>query len=45
EVADVIADRLLKPEDDAVKAQCFERVRQLCRRFPLYSSNREPALA
>jgi len=45
EVADVIADRLLKPEDDAVKAQCFERVHQLCRRFPLYSSNREPALA
>ncbi|MDP6171921.1 MAG: serine hydroxymethyltransferase [Prochlorococcus sp.] len=45
EVADVIADRLLKPEDDAVKEQCFERVRQLCRRFPLYSSNREPALA
>ena len=45
EVADVIADRLLKPADDAVKAQCFERVHQLCRRFPLYSSNREPALA
>ena len=45
EVADVIADRLLKPEDDAVKAQCSERVHQLCRRFPLYSSDRQPALA
>ena len=36
EVADVIADRLLKPQDESIKAQCLERVRQLCGRFPLY---------
>ncbi len=36
EVADVIADRLLNPEDDAVQSRCRERVFDLCRRFPLY---------
>ncbi len=37
EVADVIADRLLNPEDDAMQARCKERVLDLCRRFPLYA--------
>ncbi|WP_413747011.1 serine hydroxymethyltransferase [Synechococcus sp. MIT S9507] len=45
EVADVIADRLLNPEDDAIQARCLERVASLCRRFPLYASAPEPALA
>ena len=45
EVADVIADRLLNPEDDAIQARCLERVASLCRRFPLYTSAPEPALA
>ncbi len=37
EVADVIADRLLNPADDAIQARCKERVLDLCRRFPLYA--------
>ena len=37
EVADVIADRLLNPDDDAMQALCKERVLDLCRRFPLYA--------
>jgi len=36
EVADVIADRLLNPEDGAVEKRCRERVALLCDRFPLY---------
>ena len=38
EVADVIADRLLNPEDDAVQARCKQRVLDLCGRFPLYAA-------
>jgi len=45
-VADVIADRLLHPEDDAMQARCLECVRDLCQRFPLYApSPVAPALA
>ena len=45
EVADVIADRLLNPEDDAIQARCKERVLDLCRRFPLYAvASTVPAL-
>jgi len=40
EVADVIADRLLNPEDGAIEQRCRERVAGLCERFPLYSPNR-----
>jgi glycine hydroxymethyltransferase len=42
EVADVIADRLLNPEDSALELRCRERVAVLCDRFPLYVS--EPQL-
>ena len=42
EVADVIADRLLNPEDSALELRCRERVALLCDRFPLYVS--EPQL-
>ena len=46
EVADVIADRLLTPNDDAVQARCKERVLTLCSRFPLYAGAAPvPALA
>jgi glycine hydroxymethyltransferase len=45
EVADVIADRLLNPADDAIQARCLERVSDLCKRFPLYAPALEPALA
>ena len=44
EVADVIADRLHQPEDDAVRQRCLERVSALCARFPLYANSKEPAL-
>ena len=40
EVADVIADRLLNPEDTAMEQRCRERVAALCSRFPLYSEQR-----
>lgn len=36
EVGDIIAERLLKPEDAAVTAACRQRVAALCDRFPLY---------
>ncbi|MEB3159397.1 MAG: serine hydroxymethyltransferase [Synechococcus sp.] len=46
EVADVIADRLLNPEDDAIQARCKARVLDLCKRFPLYAGGAPvPALA
>ena len=41
EVADVIADRLLNPEDSAIEQRCRERVAALCERFPLYAEARE----
>ncbi len=36
EIANIIADRLLSPQDEAVAAQCLERVAALCHSFPLY---------
>jgi len=36
EIADIIADRLLNPEDETVANQCQRRVAALCDRFPLY---------
>jgi glycine hydroxymethyltransferase len=41
EVADVIADRLLNPEDEAIEERCRQRVAALCERFPLYAHQRE----
>jgi len=41
EVADVIADRLLHPEDDGIEQRCRDRVAALCERFPLYSAERQ----
>jgi glycine hydroxymethyltransferase len=41
EVADVIADRLLHPEDSGIEQRCRERVAALCGRFPLYSPQRQ----
>jgi len=41
EVADVIADRLLNPDDGAIKQRCRDRVAALCQRFPLYARKRE----
>jgi glycine hydroxymethyltransferase len=47
EIANIIADRLLSPEDDTVAANCLSRIAALCDRFPLYPhlSMPVPALA
>ena len=36
EVGNIIADILLNPDDEKIKEICKERVRKLCRSFPLY---------
>lgn len=36
EIANIIADRLLHPEDEVVAQDCRQRVAALCDRFPLY---------
>lgn len=36
EIADIIADRLLNPQDESVAQTCRQRVATLCDRFPLY---------
>lgn len=36
EIANIIADKLLSPEDEAVQQNCINRVAALCDRFPLY---------
>ena len=41
EVADVIADRLLNPEDALIEQRCRDRVAALAQRFPLYASERQ----
>jgi glycine hydroxymethyltransferase len=42
EIADIIADRLLHADDQAVATECRRRVAQLCDRFPLYPHLRIP---
>ncbi len=46
EIANILADRLLSPEDGAVEDDCKRRVLSLCDRFPLYPHLQvaEPAL-
>jgi len=41
EVADVIADRLLNPEDSAIEQRCRDRVAALCAQHPLYAAERQ----
>ncbi len=38
-VADLIADRLLNPEDLSIKEKCKGKVQKLCSEFPLYTIN------
>lgn len=45
EIGNIIADRLLHPEDQAVAEDCRQRVAALCDRFPLYSHLRIPVPA
>jgi len=45
EIGDIIAERLLNPEDEAIEQQCRDRVAALCERFPLYPHLRIPVPA
>ena len=45
EIGDIIAERLLHPDDAAVEQQCRDRVAALCARFPLYPHLRVPVPA
>ncbi len=47
EIANIIADWLLQPQDQAIAQHCRQRVAQLCDRFPLYAHlrNQLPILA
>ena len=45
EIANIIADRLLNPEDEAIKSDCLQRVAALCDRFPLYPHLKIPTPA
>lgn len=42
EIANIIADRLLNPDDETVAADCRRRVAALCDRFPLYPHLKMP---
>ena len=39
DVGDVIADRLLNPNDEDIKEISIKKVSELCNKFPLYSEN------
>ncbi|EAW34421.1 serine hydroxymethyltransferase [Lyngbya sp. PCC 8106] len=47
EIGEIIADRLIKPEDEAVASSCRQRIQSLCTAFPLYPhlTAKVPALA
>ncbi len=45
EIANIVADCLLSPEDDSVKQNCLQRVAALCDRFPLYPYLQIPVTA
>lgn len=45
EIANIIADCLIKPEDAAVTEDCRQRVANLCSRFPLYPHLTSPVPA
>ncbi|NJN71396.1 MAG: serine hydroxymethyltransferase [Limnothrix sp. RL_2_0] len=45
EIANIIADRLLNPDDEAVKQDCLGRIVDLCEKFPLYPHLHIPVAA
>ncbi len=45
EIANIIADRLLSPDDETVAQDCRRRVAALCDRFPLYPHLSQPVAA
>ena len=44
EVGEIIADRLLNPDNLSIENRCKERVLSLCNSFPLYSDKLEPSI-
>ena len=44
EVGEIIADRLLNPNDSQIESQCKEKVLTLCSRFPLYEGKLEASI-
>lgn len=44
EVGEIIADRLLNPDDLLIEKKCKERVSTLCNRFPLYELKLEASI-
>jgi len=44
EIGNIIADRLLNPENQIIEKSCKERVLALCNRFPLYENKLEPSI-
>ena len=44
EVGEIIADRLLYPDDSLIENKCKERVLTLCNRFPLYEGKLEASI-
>jgi glycine hydroxymethyltransferase len=42
EIADIIAERLLHPDDETVASTCRRRVADLCSGFPLYPHLKQP---
>ncbi|MBW4468701.1 MAG: serine hydroxymethyltransferase [Pegethrix bostrychoides GSE-TBD4-15B] len=45
EIANIIADRLLNPEDESVAQNCKQRIATLCGQFPLYPHLNAPVPA
>jgi len=45
EIANIIADRLINPEDEAVAQTCKQRIATLCGQFPLYPHLTSPVPA
>ena len=45
EIANIVSDCLLNPEDESVKQDCLRRVASLCDRFPLYPYLQIPVAA
>ena len=39
DVGNIIADRLLNPDNDEIKDKSIQKVSELCKNFPLYSDN------
>ena len=44
EVGEIIADRLLNPDDLLIEKECKKRVLNLCNRFPLYEVKLEASI-